>query len=142
MALSSASSAGLRPHLPQQPLQPTAERALRGPSALNSPAAKPRNSWEWALRAERSGLPSFTRLPSLPFPPHFSQCHKNPFLFSGCPDLMGPQHWARRMSAQAAWGGGELVGWENAALLPFMTGIKDFPAKISAYFNGAWLGVA
>lgn len=24
----------------------------------------------------------------------------------------------------------------------FMTDIKDFPAKISSYFNGAWLGVA
>lgn len=109
VALSSGSSAGLR-RLPQQPLQPQ-QSGPRGvpphPTRLHSARCSQ------AQEQLGMGSPGREERPPMIYPtpltsvaPHFSQSHKNPFLFSGSPDGMGPQRWAggRWMSAQAARG--------------------------------------
>lgn len=108
------------------------------PSAVQPNLGKAK---ERTLRVEWGGLPRFTPLPSFPPPPLWPVSQKSFFsslaLRIRCEPGVGQKddgYLHRQL-----WGT-HLVGKHHPPpfVYLFMTGIKDFPAKFSPYFNKAW----
>lgn len=130
---------GSEHRLPQQPLQPAAERARRGPSPPNSPAP---GAVQPSLGTAGNGLWRFTPLPSLPQPP-LQPGSQTSFSLLWLSVSDGNPELGRRMMDVCTGSLGELTRWESTAHLPFfLTGIKDSLGKFYLILKGKWLAVS